>query len=106
MFFLRLAQSLPAKRSLPVHPRLGKRQHSGAYRAGCPVRWLLLAGPLVSAWVAGLFKTALSGLRTRQRAHDLGEKPKGRLRQAAGRGEWLRFAVMCGSAALPVVVPA
>ena len=68
---------------------------------GCPARWLLLAGPVVSAWVAGWFRTALSGLRTRQRPHDWGEKPKGWLRQAAGRGEWRRFAVMRGSAALP-----
>ena len=46
------------------------------------------------------------GLRPRQRAHCWGGKPKGGLRQAAGPGEWRRLAVMRGSAALPVVVPA
>ena len=63
-------------------------------------------GPAAPGWPAGSLRTALSGLRTRQRAHDWGEKPEGGLRQAAGSGEWLRIAVMRGSAALPVVVPA
>ena len=106
--FLPLVAGLHAKRSLRVDLRRGKPWHSGTNRAGagCPARWPLRTGPLVLAWQAGSFKTALSGLRTRS-APMTGEKNrKGGLRQAAGPGEWLRFAVMRGSAALPAVVPA
>ena len=104
--FLPFAESLPAKRRLPVSLRRGKPQRSGVYRAGAGPGGCFSRAPLVPAWVAGSSRTALSGLRTRQRPHDWGEKPKGWLRQAAGRGEWRRFAVVRGSAALPVVVPA
>ena len=104
--FLPFAESLHAKQRLPVSLRRGKPQRSGVYRAGAGPGGCFSRAPLVPAWVAGSSRTALSGLRTRQRPHDWGEKPKGWLRQAAGPGEWRRIAVMRGLPALPAVVPA
>jgi hypothetical protein len=55
--------------------------------------------------LAGLFRTALSGLGTRQRPHYSGGNPERPVPVAGGQGEWPGSAAVCGSPGLPAVVP-